>query len=109
MKVKAIPTEEIKLLSVYLMVSKDPMTTREGAYNTICIGAPCLDEDGEDVVLMLLGDEEPRELEDFVFVKELFNFDDCPAISPFDFIKLCQGEELELTKISIDAGVEPPL
>ncbi|QQO38282.1 hypothetical protein [Vibrio phage vB_VpaS_VP-RY-9] len=102
MNIKAIPTNEVKLLSVYLMVSKDTMLTREGAYHTVCLGAPCLDEDGEDVVLMLLGDEEPRELEDFIFIKELHNFDDYPAVSPHDFIKLCQGEEVELTKISID-------
>ncbi|APD18848.1 hypothetical protein [Vibrio phage J14] len=30
MNIKAIPTNEVKLLSVYLMVSKDTMLTREG-------------------------------------------------------------------------------
>lgn len=102
MLINTIPTNEVTLLSVYLMVSKDPMLSREKAYHTFCIGIPCLDEDGEDVVLMLLGDEEPRDLDDFIFIKELHNFDDYPAISPQDFGKLCQGEDVTVTKISID-------
>ncbi|UOX38450.1 hypothetical protein VpasPP24_110 [Vibrio phage Vpas_PP24] len=94
MKVQVIKPEDLRLYRAYLMVNNMPDI---GGNYRVSIGAYCLDDEDQPVV-MLLGDEEPYPPEDFTFIREIHNFQANPCITPEDFTTLrASDRELELT------------
>ncbi|ANO57596.1 hypothetical protein [Vibrio phage vB_VhaS-a] len=79
-ELKIIAPSELRLFSVYLLATKDTCEHKDA--HTLTIGAYCLDEDDEQPLYMLLGDEEPQSPDDFHAVAKLFDFQEDQHITP---------------------------
>lgn len=91
-ELKLIKPSELKLFSVYLLAAKEPCAHKHA--HTLTVGAYCLDEDDEQPLYMLLGDEEPQSPDDFHAVAKLFDFQTDQHITPEALKQLLEEAQL---------------